>query len=222
MKRTSWKTGLSVTADGVAHAEVDDARSTEQDRGRPCSGPAPRVGPTARRHPGVQGRRDRPRRRHRARDRRHERDRAQREGERGRHVQTVLRLPPDRVWCDNTSEFLAAKLQAGNADVASRSRSHGPGQPRSSRSSRTSPPSRNRPVRPRHHHPENRSPAAPAGPSSYPQSLHTRAHSTTRLRHDPDRRHERPGARCSRLPCQWGGDGCRTLRNSLQRVARVD
>ena len=50
------------------------------------------------------------------------------------------------------------------------------------------------PVRPRHHHPENRSPAAPAGPSSYPQSLRTRAHSTTRLRHDPDRRHERPGA----------------------------
>lgn len=129
---------------------------------------------------------------------------------------------PIGVWCDNTSEFLAAKLQAGNADVASRSRSHGPGQPRSSRSSRTSPPSRNRPVRPRHHHPENRSPAAPAGPSSYPQSLRTRAHSTTRLRHDPDRRHERPGARCSRLPCQWGGDGCRTLRNSLQRVARVD
>lgn len=52
---------------------------------------------------------------------------------------------PIGVWCDNTSEFLAAKLQAGNADVASRSRSHGPGQPRSSRSSRTSPPSRNRP-----------------------------------------------------------------------------
>lgn len=129
---------------------------------------------------------------------------------------------PIGVWCDNTSEFLAAKLQAGNADVASRPRGHGPGQPRSSRSSRTSPPSRNRPVRPRHHHPENRSPAAPAGPSSYPQSLRTRAHSTTRLRHDPDRRHERPGARCSRLPCQWGGDGCRTLRNSLQRVARVD
>ena len=32
-----------------------------------------------------------------------------------------------------------------HADVASRSRSHGPGQPRSSRPSRTSPPSRNRP-----------------------------------------------------------------------------
>ncbi len=53
------------------------------------------------------------------------------------------------------------------------------------------------PVRPRHHHPENRSPAAPAGPSSYPQSLHTRAHSTTPLRHDPDRRHERPGLSAS-------------------------
>ncbi|MBS6031355.1 MAG: transposase [Kocuria rhizophila] len=53
------------------------------------------------------------------------------------------------------------------------------------------------PARPRHHHPENRSPAAPAGPSSYPQSLHTRAHSTTRLRHDPDRRHERPGLSAS-------------------------
>lgn len=52
--------------------------------------------------------------------------------------------------------------------------------PLSSRSSRTSPPSRNRPdlARP-----------PPTSPPREPQ----RVHSTTRLRHDPDHRHERPG-----------------------------
>lgn len=38
-------------------------------------------------------------------------------GERGcgGHVQADLRVPPARVWCDNTSEFLAAQLRSGNA-----------------------------------------------------------------------------------------------------------
>ncbi|WP_207793416.1 transposase, partial [Nocardioides acrostichi] len=55
------------------------------------------------------------------------------------------------------------------------------------------------PIRPQHHHPETRSPAAPAGATPYPPSLRTRAHSITQLRHNRGRRHERPGLEAQTL-----------------------
>ena len=65
--------------------------------------------------PRQQGRRLRPGRGGGARCRRHDRGRPQRQRGRGAHVQEHLRFHPLGVWCDNTTELLAARLRAGNA-----------------------------------------------------------------------------------------------------------